>query len=217
MSKVNYGEVIIATPATHIVQLESEHCFGTNILKGYDTGLLSFGQNNNLAQLVNNDNQLLGLEVQDWGYHYPFGGFGMPRTTNLFISCDGWIAFEIDVTNGPVWESWLTHFHPKQNETSDVTVEVPRFSSLNPPTPTSEQALVDPLVISMDISMCTSSVIDRINEILKSHPGDKEVLIQLNDGQKNVRLKLHESLRVASSSILKDNLKTVLGPNCLIT
>ena len=63
MSKVNYGEVIIATPATHIVQLESEESLGTSILKGYNTGLLSFGQDKNLFQLVNNENQFFGGNI----------------------------------------------------------------------------------------------------------------------------------------------------------
>jgi hypothetical protein len=215
MSKVNYGEVIIATPATHIVQLESEESLGTSILKGYNTGLLSFGQDKNLFQLVNNENQFLGLEVQDWGHYYPFGGSGMPRTTNLFISCKGWIAFEIDATNGPVWESWLTHFYPTQNETSDIKVEVAKFSTLNLPIPTSEQALVGPLIISMDISMCTPPVIDQVNAILKLYPGDREVHLKLTDGPKSTILKLDESLKVNSSSILSDNLKSILGPNCL--
>ena len=215
MSKVSYGEVIIATPATHIVQLESEETFGTNVLKGYNTGLLSFGQSNNLFQLVDNGNQFLGLEVQDWGYHYPFGGFGGPKTSNLYISCHGWIAFQIDVTNSPVWESWLAHFHPIKGGTVDkkdelVQSPVPNLSISNP-----KHALGSPLIISMDISMCTPPVVDQINKILKLHPGDKEVHLQLKDGQKSTILKLDDALRVKSSPSLIDNLKTILGPDCL--
>jgi hypothetical protein len=215
MNKVHYGEVIIATPATHIVQLESEESFGTNILKGYNTGLLSFGESNNFFQLVNNGNQFLGLEVQDWGYHYPFGGFGGPKTTNLYISCFGWIAFQIDVTNSPVWESWLAHFHPIKGGTVDKKDEPVELPTLKLPILNSEQALDSPLIISMDISMCTPPVIDQINKILKLYPGDREVHLQLKDGQKSTVLKLDEAFKVKSSSSLFDNLKTILGPDCL--
>jgi len=215
MNKVNYGEVIIATPATHIVQLESEESFGTNVLKGYNTGLLSFGQSNNLFQLVNNENQFLGLEVQDWGYHYPFGGFGGPKTSNLYISCHGWTAFQIDVTNSPVWESWLAHFHPIKGGTVDKKDELVQLSVPNLSVPNSKQTLDSPLIISMDISMCTPPVIDQVNAILKLYPGDREVHLQLKDGQKKTVLKLDEALKVNSSSNLINNLKTVLGPDCL--
>lgn len=215
MTKVHYGEVIIATPATHIVQLESEESFGTNVLKGYNTGLLSFGQSNNLFQLVNNENQFFGLEVQDWGYYYPFGGFGGPKTSNLYISCTGWIAFQIDVTNSPVWESWLAHFHPIKGGTVDTKDELVQLPVPNLSVPNSKQALDSPLIISMDISMCTPPVIDQVNTILKLYPGDREVHLQLKDGQKNTVLKLDEALKVNSSSNLINNLQTVLGPDCL--
>jgi hypothetical protein len=226
MSKFNYGEVIIATPATHIVQLESEESFGTDVLKGYSNGLLSFkpidnsrgllsyGRIDNRYSLVNSEGEEIGIHVRSWGYYYPYLGVGFP-TTNLYIECGGWFAFEIDVTNSPVWESWLSHFHPQENETVDKKNGAVQLPTLNLPTPKLEATLVGPLVISIDISMCTPPVIDQISKILKSYPGDREVNLQLKDGHKSTILKLDDALKVTYSSSLSDNLKTVLGPECL--
>jgi hypothetical protein len=101
MQSHNLGEVNIATPAEHIVQLDSEQSLGTNVLKGFTTGLLSFGERQNLFQM---------LEVISWGYSHPYFPF---KTEDLYISCKGWIAFKIDKSNAPLWESWLSHNHPK--------------------------------------------------------------------------------------------------------
>lgn len=97
----NLGEVNIATPAEHIVQLDSEQSLGTNILKGYTTGLLSFGERQKLFQI---------LEVTSWGKSHPYFHF---KAEDLYISCKGWIAFKIEKVNAPLWESWLSHNHPK--------------------------------------------------------------------------------------------------------
>lgn len=89
------------------------------------------------------------------------------------------------------------------------------LSALDLTTSDSEQNLSGPLIISMDISKCTPPVIDRMNEVLRLHPGDIEVHLRLVDGDKKTVMKLDDSLRVNSSLILKDKLKTVLGSDCL--
>ena len=107
--EITYGEINIATPAEHIVHLPSEESFGTNILKGYSTGLLTFGEQRNLFHLVNSRSEETGLQVESWGYSYPFMSF---PTDDLYLRCNGWIAFRIDVSNSQLWEKWLTHFYP---------------------------------------------------------------------------------------------------------
>jgi len=109
-SPINYGEVNIATPAEHIVQMDSEQSLGTNVLKGYNTGRLTFGESQNLFRLVDKNNQELGLEIQSWGFTYPFLSF---PTEDLYILCKGWIAFKVDKSNSLLWLSWLEHNHPK--------------------------------------------------------------------------------------------------------
>ena len=98
----------------------------------------------------------------------------------------------------------------------DKREEQPRISALDLSLPDLKQIPTGPLVISMEMSRCTPPVIDRMNEILRSHPGGREVHLRLVDGEKKTVLKLDEGLKVTSSPSLSADLKTVLGPDCLV-
>jgi DNA polymerase-3 subunit alpha len=98
----------------------------------------------------------------------------------------------------------------------DKREEPPRISALDLTLPDLKQVPTGPLIISMQASRCTPPVIDRMSEILKSHPGGREVHLRLIDGEKKTILKLDEALKVTSSPSLSADLKTVLGPDCLV-
>jgi len=98
----------------------------------------------------------------------------------------------------------------------DKREEPPRISALDLTLPDLKQVPTGPLIISMEASRCTPPVIDRMSEILKSHPGAREVHLRLIDGEKRTILKLDEALKVTSSPGLSADLKTVLGPDCLV-
>lgn len=98
----------------------------------------------------------------------------------------------------------------------DKREEQPRISALDLTLPDLKQIPTGPLVISMEMSRCTPPVIDRMNEILRSHPGGREVHLRLVDGEKKTVLKLDEGLKVTPSPSLSADLKTVLGPDCLV-
>ena len=98
----------------------------------------------------------------------------------------------------------------------DKREEQPRISALDLTLPDLKQVPTGPFIISMEMSRCTPPVIDRMNEILRSHPGGREVHLRLVDGEKNTVLKLDEDLKVTSSPSLSADLKTVLGPDCLV-
>ena len=98
----------------------------------------------------------------------------------------------------------------------DKREEQPRISALDLTLPDLKQVPTGPLIISMAASRCTPPVIDRMSEILKSHPGAREVHLRLIDGEKKTILKLDEALKVTSSPGLSADLKTVLGPDCLV-
>ncbi len=98
----------------------------------------------------------------------------------------------------------------------DKREEQPRISALDLTLPDLKQIPTGPLIISMEMSRCTPPVIDRMNEILRSHPGAREVHLRLVDGEKKTVLKLDEGLKVTSSPSLSADLKTVLGPDCLV-
>ena len=97
----------------------------------------------------------------------------------------------------------------------DKREEQARVSALDLSLPDLNIVPTGPLVISMEMARCTPPVIDRVKEILRSHPGGREVHLRLADGSKNTVLKLDESLKVTSSPSLSADLKTVLGPDCL--
>jgi DNA polymerase-3 subunit alpha len=99
----------------------------------------------------------------------------------------------------------------------DKREEQPRISALDLTLPDLNQVPTGPLVISMEMSRCTPSVIERMKEILRSHPGGREVHLQLEENGKKTILKIDEGLKVTSSPSLSADLKTVLGPDCLVS
>jgi len=99
----------------------------------------------------------------------------------------------------------------------DKREEQPRISALDLTLPDLNQVPTGPLVISMEMSRCTPPVIERMKEILRSHPGGREVHLQLDENGKKTVLKIDEGLKVTSSPSLSADLKTVLGPDCLVS
>ena len=71
-----------------------------------------------------------------------------------------------------------------------------------------------PVVISLPAVRCTPAVLDRLKEVLSSHPGTTEVRVRLlkADGTLVARLPRH---RVTPSPELMADLKALLGPSCL--
>jgi DNA polymerase-3 subunit alpha len=98
----------------------------------------------------------------------------------------------------------------------DKREEQIRISALDLTVPDLNIVPSGPLVISMEMARCTPPVIDKVKEILRSHPGGREVHLKLADGEKNTLLKLDEGLKVTPSATLSADLKTVLGPDCLV-
>ena len=99
----------------------------------------------------------------------------------------------------------------------DKREEQPRISALDLTLPDLNQVPTGPLVITMEMSRCTPPVIERMKEILRSHPGGREVHLQLDESGKKTILKIDEGLKVTSSPSLSADLKTVLGPDCLVS
>ena len=98
----------------------------------------------------------------------------------------------------------------------DKREEQPRLTILDLSLLDISAAPTGPLVISMDQTRCTPPVVDRIKEILRSHPGKREVHLRLDEGDKSMVLKIGDDLRVTSSPSLSADLKSILGPDCLV-
>ena len=98
----------------------------------------------------------------------------------------------------------------------DKREEQVKMMALDLSMPDISAAPTGPLIISMETARCTAPVVDRIKEILRSPPGKREVHLKLDDGKKSMVLKIGDELRVTASPSLSADLKTILGPDCLV-
>ncbi|CAB4329886.1 unannotated protein [freshwater metagenome] len=89
-----------------------------------------------------------------------------------------------------------------------------RFTALEMMIPDISKGPVGPLVISMPVNQCTPPIVDRMKEILRTHPGNREVHLHLDDFGKVTIMKLEP--RVTSSPSLSADLKSILGSGCLV-
>ena len=88
-----------------------------------------------------------------------------------------------------------------------------RFTALEMKSADVSAAPTGPLVITLPINQCTPPVVDRMKEILRSHPGKREVHLHL--GENGMRTVMKLDTLITSSPSLSADLKSILGPNCL--
>jgi DNA polymerase-3 subunit alpha len=73
---------------------------------------------------------------------------------------------------------------------------------------------VRPVVLALPPSRCTPPLVERLKEVLASHPGPAEVHLKLVNGGRATLLRLGP-LRVSPTTALMADLKALLGPNAL--
>jgi DNA polymerase-3 subunit alpha len=69
-----------------------------------------------------------------------------------------------------------------------------------------------PVLVSMAAARCTPPVVERLREVLGSHPGTTEVHLKLVNGGRETVLRLDQGLRVRPSTALMGDIKALLGP-----
>jgi DNA polymerase-3 subunit alpha len=74
-----------------------------------------------------------------------------------------------------------------------------------------------PVTITMAVSRCTPPVVERLREILATHPGVTEVHLRLTQPGRSTVMRLEASLRIDRSPGLYGDLKALLGPGCLVS
>ncbi|WP_024288699.1 DNA polymerase III subunit alpha [Cellulomonas sp. KRMCY2] len=74
-----------------------------------------------------------------------------------------------------------------------------------------------PVTITLPVSRCTPPVVERLREILGTHPGVTEVHLRLTQPGRSTVMRLEEGLRIDRSPALFGDLKALLGPGCLAT
>jgi DNA polymerase-3 subunit alpha len=72
-----------------------------------------------------------------------------------------------------------------------------------------------PVRISLPTQRCTPPLVERLREVLASHPGVTEVQLALQAAGRTTVLRLDDGLRVTPSPALFGDLKALLGPSCL--
>ena len=98
----------------------------------------------------------------------------------------------------------------------DKREEQPRLSALDFSLLDITQASTGPLVISVEPTRVTAPLVERIKEVLRTHPGKREVHLKIEDGKKSTIMKIDDNLRVTASPSLSADLKSILGPDCLV-
>ncbi len=74
-----------------------------------------------------------------------------------------------------------------------------------------------PIVVSLPVARCTPPLVERLREVLQTHPGVTEVHLRLTSPGRATVMRIDDGLRVERSSELFADLKALLGPACLAT
>jgi len=73
-----------------------------------------------------------------------------------------------------------------------------------------------PVTVSLPSVRCTQPVVERLREILRTHPGASEVHLKLTEPGRATVMRLEDTLRVERTPALFGDLKALLGPSCLV-
>jgi DNA polymerase-3 subunit alpha len=72
-----------------------------------------------------------------------------------------------------------------------------------------------PVVVKMAPARCTPPLVDRLRDVLATHPGTTEVHLRLVNGSREHVLRLGDGFRVTPSPALMGDLKALLGPSAI--
>lgn len=97
----------------------------------------------------------------------------------------------------------------------DKREETPRLIASDLTIPDLQQSPRGPVVVALPATKCTPPLVERLREVLATHPGTTEVHLQLINGERTTRLRLDEGLKVTPTPALMGDLKALLGPSCI--
>jgi DNA polymerase-3 subunit alpha len=93
--------------------------------------------------------------------------------------------------------------------------DVPKLIAMDLTVPDLSVADSGPFVVSMPVARCVPPVVERLREVLCTHPGPTEVHLRLRGREHTTVVRLDDKLRVAASPGLIGDLKHLLGPACV--
>jgi DNA polymerase III subunit alpha len=97
----------------------------------------------------------------------------------------------------------------------DRREEVPKLVAMEVSTPDVSVGQTGPFLVSILEARCVPPVVERLKEVLRTHPGPTEVHLRLQTGNRTRVLQLDDKLRVKPSPSLLADLKQLLGPACV--
>jgi DNA polymerase III subunit alpha len=77
------------------------------------------------------------------------------------------------------------------------------------------ETLVEPVRLRVDAAQLPASVLDDLKQVLDEHPGECEVVLEMQTSSGSRRLRLGPEYRVAPSSSLRAELHQLLGEAAL--
>jgi DNA polymerase III subunit alpha len=92
--------------------------------------------------------------------------------------------------------------------------EVPKLVAMEVNVPELPADGQGPFVVSIMEARCVPPVVERLREVLSTHPGPTEVHLRLLTGSRAKVVRLDDKLRVKPSPSLLADLKQLLGPAC---
>ncbi|MDQ1670699.1 MAG: polymerase subunit alpha, partial [Actinomycetota bacterium] len=97
----------------------------------------------------------------------------------------------------------------------DRREDVPKLVAMELSLPDLSEGPRGPVVISLPVARCTPPVVERLKEVLATHPGATEVHLRLQAAARTTVLRIDDGLRVNATPALMGDLKQLLGPACL--
>jgi DNA polymerase-3 subunit alpha len=97
----------------------------------------------------------------------------------------------------------------------DRREEVPKLVAMNVTVPELPAGADGPFVLTIAEARCVPPVVERLRDVLRTHPGPIEVRIRVRSGDRVKMMRLDDKLRVRPSPSLVADLKQLLGPGCL--
>jgi len=94
--------------------------------------------------------------------------------------------------------------------------DVPTIYAMELALPDLDEGDRGPVVVSMPVARCTPPVVERLKDVLSTHPGPTEVHLRLTQAGRLTVMRLDDGFRVTPSPALFGDLKALLGPSCLV-
>jgi len=94
--------------------------------------------------------------------------------------------------------------------------DVPTIYAMEMSLPDLDEGDRGPVVVSMAVARCTPPVVERLKDVLSTHPGPTEVHLRLTQAGRLTVMRLDDGFRVTPSPALFGDLKALLGPSCLV-